>query len=148
LRVGLIWAASDWDRTRSIPLHALAPLGGVPGIRFYSLQQGEQAAASAHAPFAIEPYSTHTGEIVAAAAAMLELDLVITVDAMAAHLAGALGRPVWVLLKHEADWRWMDAVPTSPWYPTMRLFRQARAGDWTSVAHDVAHALGRRVAAR
>jgi hypothetical protein len=67
---------------------------------------------------------------------------------MAAQLAGALGRPVWVLLKHDADWRWMDAVPTSPWYPTMRLFRQARAGDWSGVAHDVAHALGRGVAAR
>jgi hypothetical protein len=142
LRVGLVWAASDWDPTRSIPLHALAALARVPGIRFYSLQQGEQAAAIENAPLAIEPYSTHTGEIVAAAAAMLELDLIITVDAMAAHLAGALGRPVWVLLKHDADWRWMDAVPRSPWYPTMRLFRQARAGDWSSVAHHVAHALG------
>jgi hypothetical protein len=148
LKVGLVWAASDWDRTRSIPLDALAPLGRVPGVRFYSLQQGEQAAAYADAPFAIEPYSTHTGEIAAAAAAMLELDLVITVDAMAAHLAGALGRPVWALLKHRADWRWMDAVPRSPWYPTMRLFRQVHEGDWSAVADAAAKALGRTAVQR
>jgi hypothetical protein len=141
LNVGLVWAASDWDRTRSVSLHELAPLGRAPGVRFYSLQQGDQAAAYSHAPFAIEPYSGHTGDIAAAAAAMLQLDLVVTVDAMAAHLAGALGRPVWVLLKHDADWRWMDAAQSSPWYPTMRLFRQAREGDWSVVAHAVGDAL-------
>lgn len=78
-----------------------------------------------------------------AAAAMLALDLVISVDAMPAHLAATLGRRTWVLLKHEADWRWMDARQDSPWYPAMRLFRQRREGDWGSVIEEVAAALAR-----
>jgi ADP-heptose:LPS heptosyltransferase len=72
---------------------------------------------------------------------MCALDLVITVDAMPAHLAGSLGRPTWVLLKHEADWRWMEAREDTPWYPTLRLFRQPRAGDWSGVVQQVAGAL-------
>jgi ADP-heptose:LPS heptosyltransferase len=73
---------------------------------------------------------------------MLELDLVITADAMAAHLAGALARPVWVLLKHDADWRWMTGRSDSPWYPTMRLLRQPQPGDWSALAQALADALG------
>jgi hypothetical protein len=147
-RVGLVWAGSDWDTSRSIPLDVLDPLSAVKGARFYSLQQGAQADAWRHARFRIEPLSQHTAEIVTAAAAMLELDLVVTVDAMTAHLAGALGRPVWVLLKHEADWRWMGGRSDSPWYPTMRLFRQPHAGDWASVAQAVAAALAQAAASR
>jgi hypothetical protein len=148
LRVGLAWSASDWDETRSVPLEALSPLGVVPGVRFYSLQQGSHAAAYARAPFALEPYSRHTGAVELAAAAMLGLDLVITVDSMVAHLAGALGRPVWLLLKRRADWRWMDARVSTPWYPTMRLFRQQREGDWCGVAAAVATMLADVVARR
>jgi ADP-heptose:LPS heptosyltransferase len=74
---------------------------------------------------------------------MLQMDLMIAVDGMPAHLAGTLGRPTWLLLKHEADWRWMANRDDSPWYPSMRLFRQARTGDWDSVVARVAHALDR-----
>jgi hypothetical protein len=142
LRVGLLWSASEWDTSRSIPLEALAPLARVPHVQFYSLQQGDHAEPASAAPFPIEPYSRYTTEITAAAAAMLELDLVITADAMAAHLAGALARPVWVLLKHDADWRWMTGRSDSPWYPTMRLLRQPQPGDWSALAQALADALG------
>ena len=142
-KVGLLWAASDWDTSRSIPLNLLEPLRHVQGVTFYSLQQGTDADMWREAPLAIQALHHHTHEITAAAAAMLELDLVITVDAMAAHLAGALARPVWVLLKHRADWRWMSDRSDSPWYPTMRLYRQRRAGDWQGVVNAVATDLER-----
>jgi hypothetical protein len=145
LNVGLIWAGSDWDTSRTIPLKVLEPLLHVPGLRWYSLQQGREADAWRDLPAAIEPLSQHTSDIMTAAAAMLALDLIITVDAMTAHLAGALGRPVWVLLKHCADWRWMRERADSPWYPTMRLFRQPQAGDWVSVAEAAAAALEQTV---
>jgi hypothetical protein len=141
LRVGLIWAASDWNPLRSIPLAALAPLALIEGVRFFSLQQGPQATDIAVAPFPIVPLSEQTKEVDDAAAAMLEMDVIITVDGMPAHLAGALGRPVWVLLQHEADWRWMQDRVDSPWYPTMRLFRQPRPGGWAEVALEVAREL-------
>jgi hypothetical protein len=148
LRVGLLWAASEWDTSRSIPIDALEPLGAIRGVRFYSLQQGASAKDRQRAPFPIEPLSNHTADVASAAAAMLELDLVITVDSMAAHLAGALARPVWVLLQHDADWRWMTQRSDSPWYPTMRLFRQRAPGDWRSVARAVGAALADRVRTR
>ena len=140
-RVGLLWSPSDWDTSRGIPLSALAPLSAARNVEFFSLQQGHAANAWHDAAFPLRPLSMHTREVVDAAAAMLALDLVITVDAMAAHLAGTLGRAVWVLLKHEADWRWMSGRSDSPWYPTMRLYRQKRPGDWSSVVHEVARAL-------
>jgi hypothetical protein len=140
LRVGLAWSSSEWDTSRSVPIDALAALGGVAGTAFYSLQQGHAADAWRTAPFAIEPYSKHTAHVEAAAAAMLDLDLVITVDSMVAHLAGSLARPVWVLLKHEADWRWMEG-DASPWYPTLRLFRQPSPGDWPGAVGAAAAAL-------
>lgn len=141
LRVGLLWAASEWDPSRSIAVQLLRPLLRVAGIRFFSLQQGAAGAHPLVAQLGIEPLSRHTADVVAAAAAVLELDLVITVDNMLAHLAGTLGRPAWVLLKHEADWRWMEDRSDSPWYPGMRLFRQTRAGDWQEVVERVAAAL-------
>jgi hypothetical protein len=140
-KVGLLWSASDWDTSRSIPLDVFAPLRRVEGAKFYSLQQGAEREAWRNARFEVEPLHEHTGEIAAAAAAMRKLDLVITVDGMAAHLAGALARPVWVLLKHEADWRWMRDRTDSPWYPTMRLFRQSRTGDWSGVVARVVQEL-------
>lgn len=140
-RVGLLWTPSDWDTSRSIPVSALEPLAALRDVAFFSLQQGEAANAWRNAPFPLRPLSLHTAEITAAAAAILELDLVITVDAMVAHLAGALGRPVWVLLKHDCDWRWMHTRADSPWYRSMRLFRQPAAGEWDAVGAAVAHAL-------
>jgi len=138
LRVGLLWAASDWDPTRSVPLNALAPLFAVEEAQFFSLQQGEAAADPLLQRLDIERLSARTTEISRAAAAMMQLDLVITIDGMPAHLAGTLGRPTWVMLKHEADWRWMEQRDDTPWYPTMRLFRQPRPGDWSAVAQQVA----------
>lgn len=141
LNVGLLWSASDWDRSRSVPLGTLAPLLRTADARFFSLQQGDAADDPLVGELGIVPLSRHTGDVVAAAAAMLELDLVVTVDAMAAHLAGSLQRPTWLLLKQDADWRWMEARGDSPWYPRMRLFRQRKPGDWNGVAASVADAL-------
>lgn len=141
LRVGLLWAASDWDGTRSIPLAALAPLFALEEVQFYSLQQGEAAADPLLQRLDIERLSPRTADIGMAAAAMNQLDLIVAIDGMPAHLAGTLGRPTWVMLKHEADWRWMDEREDTPWYPTMRLFRQPRAGDWSGAARQVAASL-------
>jgi hypothetical protein len=141
LRVGLLWAASDWDATRSIPLQVLAPLFTVDEVQFFSLQQGRAAADPLLQRLDIERLSPRTFDIERAAAAMCDLNLVISVDGMPAHLAGTLGRPTWVLLKHQADWRWMEDRNDTPWYPTLRLFRQPRADDWTAVAHQVTRAL-------
>jgi hypothetical protein len=138
LKVGVLWCVSDWDSARSIPLDALEPLRRVRGARFYSLQQGAAADTWDKAPVALEPLSEHTREITAAAAAMLDLDLVIVPDCMAAHLAGALGRRAWVVLLHEADWRWMEAGSTSPWYPTLRLYRQPTRDDWVAAMEVIA----------
>jgi hypothetical protein len=141
LRVGIAWCASDWDDTRSIPLDVLSCFAEVPNVHFYSLQQGTARDSWREAPFALDPYSRHTESVEHAAAAMLGLDLVITVDSMVAHLAGALGRTVWVLLKHRADWRWMERRDDSPWYPTMRLIRQSSEGDWSGAARAAASLL-------
>jgi hypothetical protein len=145
LRVGLLWAASDWDTSRSIALDTLAPVLSVPGVRFFSLQQGRAALDPEVQRWGLVPLSGQTQEIAAAAGALQEMDLVIAVDGMPAHLAATLGRPTWVLLKHEADWRWMEQRSDSPWYPSMRLFRQPVPGDWEGVAHEVAAALRRRL---
>jgi hypothetical protein len=143
LRVGLQWAASEWDSSRSIPLALLGPMLPFAQAHFFSLQQGEAAGDASRAQLPIAPLSQHTQDVVAAAAAMLELDLVISVDNMVAHLAGTLGRPTWLLLKHEADWRWMEDRGDSPWYPSLRLFRQPHRGDWTAIAAMVGEALRR-----
>lgn len=144
LRVGVLWSVSDWEQERSIPLEALEPLFGVQGVDFFSLQQGRAATDPRLAGYGITPLSAHTASLPVAAAALRRLDLVITPDGMAAHLAGTLGVPTWVLLLHQADWRWMDERADSPWYPSARLFRQPRPGDWPSVAHAAADALRRR----
>jgi hypothetical protein len=121
-------------------LSEIAALLHVRDACFYSLQQGPAAREARDYPV-LYPLSDYTSEIVAAAAAMTKLDLIITVDGMTAHLAGALGRSVWVLLKHDADWRWMEHRSDSPWYPSMRLFRQDRGGGWHSVINTVVEAL-------
>jgi len=143
--VGLLWASSDWDASRSLPPAALAPLCALEGVSFHSLQQGNARHDCARTPVSIQPLHRHTERVSAAAAAMTKLDLVITVDCMAAHLAGALARPVWVLLRREADWRWMHERRDSPWYPTMRLYRQPRDGSWATVLETVAAELSRLV---
>lgn len=134
LAVGLVWKAGDWDQRRSIPFHELALLNGLEGVQLYVLQGGA-AAAGWREGFGIYPGEFPLHEY---ARIVAGLDLVVTVDSMPAHLAGALGRPVWTLLHAEADWRWMDDREDSPWYPTMRLFRQQCPGDWESVIRRVA----------
>jgi hypothetical protein len=140
-RIGVVWSASSWDPTRSISLAQLAPLFGMKGCSFYSLQQGPEREDVRTGAFPVDPLSTQTEGALEAASAMLSMDLVIAIDGMPAHLAGALGRPTWVLLQHCADWRWMESATRSPWYPTMRLFRQPLPGQWEPAIEQMAEAL-------
>ena len=137
LRVGLVWAGSPTyrnDHWRSIAFAELAPLRQVPAVRWYSLQIGDKAREMAQAPgAAIEDLSREVVDFRDEAAALCHLDLLISVDTAAAHLAGALGRPTWVLLSSAADWRWGIEGPDTRWYPSLRLYRQAVAGDWAGV---------------
>lgn len=141
--IGLCWQAGGWDPDRSVPLARLTPI--LAGRRLVSLQRGP-AAGEACAPAFLNPGDRST-DVAETAALIAAVELVITVDTMVAHLAGALGRPVWLLLKRDADWRWGEDRAGSPWYPTMRLFRQRRAGDWDApldaLAADLAGIRGR-----
>ena len=148
LRIGCVWqgnANPEADIARSFPLKALAPLAAVPGVRLVSLQKGFGEEQIAGAGFPLQRLSPDLDEaghaFLDTAAAMMSLDLIVTCDTSIAHLAGALGRPVWVALKQNAEWRWMRGRDDSPWYPTMRLFRQGRAGDWSGVFAAMAQAL-------
>ncbi|MBL6457433.1 tetratricopeptide repeat protein [Belnapia sp. T6] len=152
LRVGLVWAGNPEhrnDRHRSIASHQLAPLWAVAGVSWVSLQVGARAAAlRGEAPNgAVLDLAPELTDLAETAAAMAQLDLVVTVDTAAAHLAGALGRPVWTMLPALPDWRWLLEREDTPWYPTMRLFRQTRFGDWSGVVERVAGALQQMVAA-
>ncbi|MBI3860707.1 MAG: glycosyltransferase, partial [Planctomycetia bacterium] len=147
-KVGIVWTgnpAQNLNALRSCTLAHFARLATIPGIAWYSLQReaDEQAVAAgwpAGAPSitALGPMLNDFGDTAAVIGA---LDLVISVDTSVAHLAGALGRPVWTLLSHTPDWRWQLDRADSAWYPTMRLFRQPRWGDWDSVFEAVAPAL-------
>jgi Flp pilus assembly protein TadD len=149
LRVGLVWKGNplfENDADRSLPgLDMLAPLGAVPGVNFISLQKGagEEEAIDQPAELPITHIGSQLADFADAAAVVMSLDLVICVDTAIAHLAGALGKPCWVLLPdYKPDWRWMAERTDSPWYPgTMRLFRQPAMGDWKSVIVDLVVAL-------
>jgi Flp pilus assembly protein TadD len=139
-KVGIVWAGNPGylaDNTRSVPREMLTPLADVPGVSFVSLQKG------ASPPFPMADWTGDLDDLASAAALIGALDLVIAVDTMAAHLAGALGRPVWLLNRFDTDWRWMLHRDDSPWYPTMRIIRQPTPGDWTSVIATVRDRLGR-----
>jgi hypothetical protein len=145
LRIGLVWAgnpAHKADRQRSLPLATLAPLAHVPHLALFSLQTGAAAAQLDHPPpgLVVCDVGRLLGDFADTAAVLAHLDLVLTVDTAVAHLAGAMGRPVWTLLPAVADWRWLEGREDSPWYPTMRLVRQARPGDWTGVVQRVVEA--------
>jgi len=147
LKVGLVWAGgahNKSDRTRSLSLAALAPLTRVPGVQFYSLQKGAAArqARTPPAGFDICDWTDDLGNFADTAALAANLDLVISVDTAVAHLAGAMGLSVWLALPFVPDFRWLLNRNDSPWYPTMRLFRQARSGDWDGVIAGMAEALG------
>jgi hypothetical protein len=136
-RVGLVWRAGEWDRRRSLPFALLKPLLDLKSISWFRLQYGGRGDER-HPNLR----SLDVTGIAATARWIRTLDLVITIDSMPAHLAGALGVPVWTLLPAEADWRWLERRPDSPWYPTMRLFRQPSEGDWSAVIDEVRSALG------
>lgn len=147
LRVGVAWAGRPThpnDRRRSMRLADLAPLARVPEVALVSLQPRFPARdrASAHLVPLID-LTAEFSDFAETAAAVINLDLVITVDTAVGHLAGALGKPVWLMLPTPADWRWMLERSDSPWYPTMRLFRQERPGDWSAVVAAVAAELAR-----
>ena len=139
LRVGLVWAghaqshrayARRIDPRRSLALATLAPLGAVPGIAFVSLQKGAPAEELANPPFTISDPMAEVKDFAETAAIIAGLDLVISVDTAVAHLAGALGKPVWMLSRFDGCWRWLRERQDSPWYPTLRLYRQPSPGDW------------------
>ena len=144
-RIGILWQASNWNPARSIPIAELAPVLDLAGFAFYSFQRGapEGELAALESRYRIHDTSRHSPEIADTAADLMNIDLLITVDSMAAHLAGALGRPVWVLLPFEADWRWMLDRDDSPWYPTMKLFRQPAPGAWRPVVQRIVQELSR-----
>ena len=141
-KVGIVWQGNPkfrLDRLRSIPLAQFAPLARVPGVHLFSLQKGpgaEQLAAVTDR-FPVTDLGSGLDDFVDTAAVLKNLDLVISVDTAIAHLAGALGIPVWVALPFAPDWRWLMGREDSPWYPTMRLFRQDKAGDWASVFAEI-----------
>jgi hypothetical protein len=140
LRVGLAWAGNPRhpnDANRSMALSHLRPLGAVEGVACYGLQVGDAASQSVPPGLDLIFLGASFGDFADAAAAIANLDLVITVDTAIAHLAGALGQTVWTLLPFAPDWRWMLDRADSPWYPTMRLYRQPAPGDWESVVERV-----------
>jgi tetratricopeptide (TPR) repeat protein len=156
-RIGIVWqgnADPEADMARSPPLAAFAPLAATPHARFISLQKGFGVEQLADPPRGMrveslgEDFDAGPDAFIDAAAAMMHLDLVVACDTSIAHLAGALGRPVWVALKTDAEWRWLRDRDDSPWYPTMRLFRQKRRGDWSGVFAAMAERLASRAGDR
>jgi hypothetical protein len=144
-RVGLAWAGRAThrnDRNRSIGFWELGPLWSVQGVEFFSLQKGLATRQTPPVGAKWIDWTDDLGDFAQTAASIENLDLVITVDTAVAHLAGAMGKPVWVLLPFVPDWRWMLDRQDSPWYPTMRLFRQSAIGDWAGVLRTVAEQLG------
>ena len=139
LKIGIAWQgnpARTEDRGRSIPLREFAPLAAVPGVRLISLQKndGTQQLEDAPSTETLGPdFDAGPDGFLDTAAAMMGLDIIVTSDTSIAHLAGALGRPVWVALRKVPDWRWQLGRDDSPWYPTMRLFRQTERDEWGPV---------------
>jgi tetratricopeptide (TPR) repeat protein len=153
LRAGLVWAgqARHWlhgfasvDRRRSVGLAAFAPLAAVRGVRFVSLQAGTAAAQGQEPPAGMELVDPMelASDFADTAAIIANLDVVISVDTSVAHLAGAMGKPVFLLDRFDNCWRWLHGRTDSPWYPSMTVFRQPRPGDWSAVMHRAASSLG------
>ena len=135
-RIGLVWAGNPLhrnDHNRSLPMDALLRLADLPGTHLFSLQTGDAAADLIRAAANVADLGSGFADFADTAAAVAALDLLVTVDTAVAHLAGALGKPVWILLPFVPDWRWMTERGDNPWYPTARLFRQQAPGDWAAV---------------
>jgi hypothetical protein len=151
-RVGIVWQGNPdgyVDKGRSIPLRCFTPLCRIPGLRLISLQKnyGIEQLADLPSGMRVETlgaeFDPGPDAFLDTAAVMMNLDLVVSTDTGAAHLAGALGLPVWIVLRHVPDWRWMIDREDTPWYPTARLFRQTRHGDWDEVFERIAGELAR-----
>jgi len=152
-KIGLNWAGNPSyraDRERSTRLETFLPLLEISGIQWVSLQKADPASQIAQLPPGISLYdgSSHDRDLADTAALIANLDLVLTTDTAVAHLAGALGKPLWLLLPWQSDWRWMQDKPTTPWYPTARLFRQSSPNNWPELIHRVARELHDLRAAR
>jgi tetratricopeptide (TPR) repeat protein len=158
VRVGLVWAGNPrrgglalheaTDRRRSIPLGEFAALAGLSGVSFVSLQKGESAGTKAPAGMVLHDWTHELDDFADTAALVAVLDLVISVDTSVAHLAGALGKPVWLLNRFDTCWRWLLGRDDSPWYPTLQQFRQKTPGDWQDVFRNVRRALTELAASR
>ncbi len=150
-KIGICWQgnpAGAIDRGRSAPLTEFRPMAAIPGVRLISLQRKHGVEQLARLPDGmhietLDPFDEGKDAFIDTAAIMENLDLVVTSDTSVAHLAGALGRPVWLATKHIPDWRWMLGRSDSPWYPSMRLFRQPIRDDWGSVFAEMTRALER-----
>jgi hypothetical protein len=140
LAVGLVWEVGNWDKRRAIPACLLDKLNR-QGIELYSLQRGAASGEAEH----IGAKDISTPDIVELGYRMGELDIIVSVDTMVVHLAGALGYEPWVMLHADCDWRWPTRGGASLWYPRARLFHQCRAGNWTEVIDDVSSALVSRI---
>jgi tetratricopeptide (TPR) repeat protein len=149
-KIGIAWRGSPVhlnDRARSFPLNCFESLAGLPGVRLFSLQKGagaEQLQALA-GRFPVTELGSRLQDFADTAAVLVNLDLVITCDTAIAHAAGALGAPIWVALPLAPDWRWLLDRADSPWYPTLRLFRQQQPGDWAGVFDQIQTALSARL---
>ncbi len=146
-RIGLVWAGNPrahrlanaaTDRRRSMAPDRLAPLLELPGLHFFSLQKDGPAALE---QFPLTDFMGEMGDFADTAALVANLDLIVSVDTSVVHLAGALGKPVWLLDRFDPCWRWLVGRCDSPWYPGLRLYRQPRPGDWGSVVAEVARDL-------
>jgi ADP-heptose:LPS heptosyltransferase len=145
-KVGIVWAGNPShkrDRSRSVELERFAVLNKIPGLRLYGLQKGEAARQAGELAGAmdIQNFDDGLADFSDTAALIANLDLVISVDTAVAHLAGSMGKPIWVMLPYVPDWRWMLDRNDSPWYPTMQLFRQPEKGNWDAVMMNIAKEL-------
>ncbi len=153
MKVGLIWSGNpgqENNRHRACRLADLLPLLSTTNVTFFSLQKGAPASElhAAVSPLSVIDLSPRLSDFAETAAAMELLDLVISTDTGPVHLAGGLARPVWLLLSAIPDWRWMIGRQDSPWYPSMRLFRQTRVGVWGDVVDQVSIELAAFAAAQ
>ena len=147
-RVGVVWASGDWNPARSLPFACFRRILATRGCEFWNLQGGPQRSdwqALTPTP-ALHDAGECAEDLATLAALIAQLDLVITPDTLAAHLAGALGTPAWVLLRHAADWRWQHEVTHSPWYASLELIRQPDPDDWPAVISEVCGRLQSAVA--
>jgi tetratricopeptide (TPR) repeat protein len=159
VKVGVVWAGSARegqvngnriDQQRSVGLECMKPWLDLQGARFYSLQKDKPAEQIAGLGLSdrLTDFMGEVTDFADTAAIVQNLDLIITVDTSVAHLAGGLGKPVWILSRYNADWRWLQNRPTNPWYPTARIFGQPTMGDWDSVMAEVGRELALEIAKR